>query len=1001
MTKNFPWLSTTPLVYQVPLLVATHSFTNSKVQPIGPDGLDVTPPGRAAGEQDLPPSTIYGFNGKFPGGMINAEYGRPVIVRFENHLDVLPAGMTDADRQDFGSPNHAFLTHLHNGHTGRESDGNPHYTHHRFGPLGREDHEAAYQPGEWVDNLYLNYPAGGDDSEKQSFLWFHDHVHGHTGADVYKGMVGLFPIYDPYGGKDMGDETKGLRLPGRRTNNGDGSFDVEYDIPLAFYDVRLDDGVTLHQDVHNPDPNGEVRPEWWGKTFFQHFPNHGFVGDIFTVNGTAYPVLRVKRRNYRLRFLGASVSRIYDFQLMRSPGGPVASRTTGRTGVDLQGQYQLPDGVQCMQFTQIASEGGLLPHPIVRNSFEIWPAVRREVVVDFKHYQDGSETQNGDVIYLVNTMQMPDGRMWLAPGDPGFDPTYRVPVLKIIIDGDADDQSVMPVPGHPLREAPETKLAPAALAALTASATTAKNGRHFTLSRDGSGGLDGETEWLINGLPFVATAPLQTQTRGDATVWVIQNGGGGWVHPMHLHMEEHRVLERDNTPAPDGRHPDDTGKMDVVSLDPAETVPIYRSSRSFTGPYVAHCHNLAHEDHNMMFGWEIIPADGDAAPGPVSRCDRQPGPRRREPQRRRDPGPGARGARRRRVGHHQEAQDCRDAERQGHAQQRPPDRALQGVRQPPQGFAAAHHPRQARRQDRPGEAPVDPQGARDHRHRSEALPQGPPRGGRCPRRRHDGPEAHHARVVRRANAPLLRAGRMCAPARSASRPTRSSSSRSPRARRRQAWLEATSERARRRPRSSPPRRCWRTLGLAIEPQPFSPVLQSRVRGRAPRTGDPPGVRVVPVAGRRRRRHRADLLRGVVSDGPGRRTARARRYRAAASGRVTPAYGGRRAGDASPNDVASTRGAVSRERPLRRNHCPGSSVFTRASGGRDRMIACPRSGRLMATLNQAPTRVATHRSYSPMRKLVPALRPRRAVRCRPRHPRSRFFVATQPRHRPAS
>jgi len=22
---------------------------------------------------------------------------------------------------------------------------------------------------------------------------------------------------------------------------------------------------------------------------------------------------------------------------------------------------------------------------------------------------------------------------------------------------------------------------------------------------------------------------------------------------------------------------------------------------------VAHCHNLAHEDHNMMFGWEILP----------------------------------------------------------------------------------------------------------------------------------------------------------------------------------------------------------------------------------------------------------------------------------------------------------------------------------------------------------------------------------------------------------
>ena len=45
--------------------------------------------------------------------------------------------------------------------------------------------------------MYLGYPAGNDSREKQSFFWFHDHVHGHTGANVYKGMVGLMPIYDP------------------------------------------------------------------------------------------------------------------------------------------------------------------------------------------------------------------------------------------------------------------------------------------------------------------------------------------------------------------------------------------------------------------------------------------------------------------------------------------------------------------------------------------------------------------------------------------------------------------------------------------------------------------------------------------------------------------------------------------------------------------------------------------------------------------------------------
>ena len=191
----------------------------------------------------------------------------------------------------------------------------------------------------FVDNLYLNWPAGGDDREKQSFFWFHDHRMDHTGSNVYKGLVGLYPIYDPKNGLDIGDERQGLRLPGVRTDNPDGSFDVAYDIPLAIFDCRLDDGVTLHQDVHDglgqfPEArNPATHPEWWGKTFFKHFPNHGFVGDIFTVNGTAYPVLEVKRRKYRLRFLDASVARIYEFKLMsstraRSPRRHWATRTT-------------------------------------------------------------------------------------------------------------------------------------------------------------------------------------------------------------------------------------------------------------------------------------------------------------------------------------------------------------------------------------------------------------------------------------------------------------------------------------------------------------------------------------------------------------------------------------------------------------------------------------------------------------------------------------------------
>jgi FtsP/CotA-like multicopper oxidase with cupredoxin domain len=57
----------------------------------------------------------------------------------------------------------------------------------------------------------------------------------------------------------------------------------------------------------------------------------------------------------------------------------------------------------------------------------------------------------------------------------------------------------------------------------------------------------------------------------------------------------------------DPGHPDDRSREDLAALDPSESVIIYRGFRDFVGPYVAHCHNLLHEDHAMMFGWTIVP----------------------------------------------------------------------------------------------------------------------------------------------------------------------------------------------------------------------------------------------------------------------------------------------------------------------------------------------------------------------------------------------------------
>jgi FtsP/CotA-like multicopper oxidase with cupredoxin domain len=156
-----------------------------------------------------------------------------------------------------------------------------------------------------------------------------------------------------------------------------------------------------------------------------------------------------------------------------------------------------------------------------------------------------------------------------------------------VIESDAlePDQSVVP---PALRALPPV---PANLSNLTT--------RTFELQRSNK-------HWMINGRDFDPTAPLANPTQGTGEVWAIINGGGGWVHPVHIHMEEHHVLWRNGVPSPDTQHPDDNSKEDVVALEPGEQVILYRKFRSFKGPYVCHCHNLAHEDHAMMFAWNIV-----------------------------------------------------------------------------------------------------------------------------------------------------------------------------------------------------------------------------------------------------------------------------------------------------------------------------------------------------------------------------------------------------------
>ena len=135
----------------------------------------------------------------------------------------------------------------------------------------------------------------------------------------------------------------------------------------------------------------------------------------------------------------------------------------------------------------------------------------------------------------------------------------------------------------------------------------------------GSGG--GEIEWLINGKPFdPSTVVTSLRTRPARRRWPsrrrqLQPLGdpqrrrwlGAPVPPAHGGAPHRDAQRRTCRRVADPGHPDDDSKEDLVALDPGESVIVYRGFRDFVGPYVAHCHNLAHEDHAMMFGWEITP----------------------------------------------------------------------------------------------------------------------------------------------------------------------------------------------------------------------------------------------------------------------------------------------------------------------------------------------------------------------------------------------------------
>ena len=233
---------------------------------------------------------------------------------------------------------------------------------------------------------------------------------------------------------------------------------------------------------------------------------------------------------------------------------------------------------------QIATEGGLLAKPIAipstqnpSPSFQIAPAERVEVVVDFSSFSGGTK------LFFENRLAQDDGR---KPGDVLSRGTQ---LLQLRVQGDpvTDPSRVGDANG---------KLRP--FAPISAAELNGAVPKEFKFER-----TDGA--WAINGRFADLEHALTTSAEGQGEIWHLDSGGG-WAHPVHIHLEFMRILSRDGKLPPLNER-DGMAKKDTIVIGADfGNVDLFIKFRDYPGPFVFHCHNIEHEDMRMMARMDIV-----------------------------------------------------------------------------------------------------------------------------------------------------------------------------------------------------------------------------------------------------------------------------------------------------------------------------------------------------------------------------------------------------------
>ncbi|MER7487583.1 multicopper oxidase family protein [Streptomyces sp. NPDC126497] len=303
-------------------------------------------------------TTLWTYNGTYPGPTIESRRGRPVTVLHRNELPV------------------PTVVHLHGGRTPAESDGYPtdlvlpdgrpgagsRRRRRRGGAHTAHDPRAVTSRG----TRAYTYPL----DQRAALLWYHDHRMDFTGPAIWRGLAGMHIVRD--------------------------TVEDALDLPCGERELALmiaDRAFAADGSLSYPalDPELRDRPGVTGPYAA------GVLGDVIVVNGAPWPVHEVEAVRHRLRLLNASNARHYRLEAVTDDGR--------RLGL-----------------VQIGADQGLLAAPVTHTTLPLAPSERYDVVIDFAGLPAGSRVRLRNRLGSGRTREVMAFRVTRRAHDPSTVP---------------------------------------------------------------------------------------------------------------------------------------------------------------------------------------------------------------------------------------------------------------------------------------------------------------------------------------------------------------------------------------------------------------------------------------------------------------------------------------------------------------------------------------------------------------------------------------------------